>query len=109
MPVAPSVAASGGGRLPGQIKLWPTEDAPDGFALCDGAEYDSDDAAYYRLFRVIGTTFNTGGEAAGGFRVPDFRGRVPVGLGTHADVDALTNNDGTAATARTPKHQHHKG
>jgi microcystin-dependent protein len=107
MPVNPSVAAGAGSR-PGEIKLWPVATPPDGFVLCDGTEYNSDDSTYYPLYRVLGTTFNTGGEAASGFRVPDFEGRVPVGLGSHADVSSVTDNDGLAAAARTPRHSHHK-
>lgn len=38
--------------------------------------------------------------------VPDYRGRTLVGLGTHADINALTDNDGLAVASRTPKHGH---
>lgn len=48
--------------------------------LCDGANYSETD--YAALFAAIGTTFNTGTEPAGTFRVPDMRGRVA----------AMTNN-----------------
>jgi microcystin-dependent protein len=41
------------------------------------------------------------------FGIPDYQGRSIVGKGTHADVNALTKNDGIASVAsRKPKHQH---
>src|SRR5258708_28118774 len=42
--------------------------------LCDGAIYAQ--SVYPDLFSAIGSTFNTGGEGTGNFRVPDLRGRV---------------------------------
>lgn len=38
--------------------------------------------------------------------VPDYRGRVLVGLGQHADVNELTDNDGMIVANRRPKHKH---
>lgn len=61
--------------------------APDGYLLCDGSVVRRED--YNNLFKVISTTYNTGGEAGYQFRLPDLRGRVSVGVGT----------DGTAANA----------
>lgn len=37
--------------------------------------------------------------------LPDYRGRVLAGLGTHADVNQLTDSDGLAVGSRTPKHK----
>jgi hypothetical protein len=37
------------------------------------------------------------------------RGRVPVGLGTHADVSTIGNNDGAALATRRPRHAHTNG
>ncbi len=51
---------------------------PVGWLLCDGQDYDP--AVYPDLFAAIGTTYNTGGETPGWFRVPDMRGRVPSGM-----------------------------
>ena len=47
---------------------------PAGWYLCDGSLKSRTGDA--RLFAAIGTTYNTGGEAADQFRLPDFRGRV---------------------------------
>lgn len=50
-----------------------------GWVLCDGRVLDA--VAYPAAFAVLGTTYNVGGEAAAQFRVPDMRGRTPVGAG----------------------------
>jgi microcystin-dependent protein len=42
---------------------------PDSYLYCDGDEYNP--VLYPELYAVIGTQFNTGGETAGFFRVPD--------------------------------------
>jgi hypothetical protein len=48
--------------------------APNGWLLCDGSLLDSAD--YPDLFAVIGSTYNTGGEPAGQFRLPTINGKV---------------------------------
>lgn len=50
---------------------------PQGARWCDGAQYDP--AIYAALYAAIGSTFNTGGETAGWFRVPDAKGRSSIG------------------------------
>lgn len=54
--------------------------APTGFIFADGTVYAQ--ATYPTLYGVIGTIWNTGGEGAGNFRVPDLRKRVSVGYGS---------------------------
>jgi len=92
--------------------------AIDGIAawlICDGREVDS--SAYPALDALIGAAapvgsgrhLYNGGVApatAGKFLLPDTRGRVVVGKGTHASVDTVGENDGTALANRTPKHWH---
>ena len=46
-----------------------TNRIPDSFLYCNGGEYNP--LLYPELFAVLGTSFNTGGETAGFFRVPD--------------------------------------
>lgn len=72
----------------GDVKMaaYSTPDA--GWLTCVGTIRKR--AAYAQLFARIGTSYNTGGEAADEFREPDFRGRSPVGVGT---------GDATGATA----------
>ena len=91
----------------GVINAFGGASAPSGWLLCDGAEYSQ--STYAALYGVLSTSYNTGSETAGYFRVPDLRGRVAVGKGTHSDVDALTKSDGiTPANAanRSPLHKH---
>lgn len=97
------------GLLPptGSVMMWTTGTAPTGWVLCDGAAINR--TTFAALFAVIGTTFGAG-DGSTTFNVPDMRGRVPVGLGTHADVNALGDNDGEATVAnRRPKHDHGPG
>lgn len=50
---------------------------PDGYLLCYGQTVNIGD--YNDLYTAISTNWNTGGEAAGTFRLPDFRGLTPLG------------------------------
>ncbi len=52
--------------------------APEGFMLCDGAELLASE--YADLFSAIGSTYGVG-QAAGSFKLPDLRGRSPIGVG----------------------------
>ena len=71
---------------------------PAGWYLCDGSLKSRTGDA--RLFAAIGTTYNTGGEAADQFRLPDFRGRVRAMVDKGAG--RLTGyNLGTAGGAET--------
>ncbi len=51
---------------------------PTGYLACDGSTINQ--ATFADLFLVIGTTWNTGGEPGGEFRLPDLRHRVISGL-----------------------------
>lgn len=75
--------------------------APGGYLLCDGAVVSRTD--YAALFAAIGTAYNTGGEAGTDFRLPDLRGRVPVGVDGAAG--RLTANDALGNAAGAEKHQ----
>ena len=62
----------------GSIIPFAGSSAPTGYLFCDGNEYDQT-GTYSSLFSTIGLTYNTGGETAGFFRVPDLQGRVIAG------------------------------
>lgn len=63
----------------GRIDAFAGETIPDGWLLCDGAEYDQ--TAYPELFAAIAQVW---GGSTGTFRVPDLKGRVQIGVsGTH--------------------------
>lgn len=51
--------------------------APSGFLLAYGQVVAQ--ASYPSLYAAIGTTYNTGGEGAGNFRLPDYRGVAVAG------------------------------
>jgi microcystin-dependent protein len=66
------------------------------------------------LWNTIGTAYGAG-DGSTTFNVPDLRGRVPVGVGSHTDVSALGKNEGGTGnsstvplTDRRPKHKHTK-
>lgn len=74
--------------------------APTGWLLCDGTAVSR--TTYAALFAIIGTAYGVG-DGSTTFNLPDLRGRVPVGKGTHADVDTLGESDGVSEASRTPK------
>ena len=93
---------------------------PTGWKYCDGQHYDSTDAAYTALYAIIGYSYgrtdSSGADDAAGtyFKVPDLRGRVPVGV--DGSAARLAANDTLAATggaesvtltsANIPQHNH---
>jgi microcystin-dependent protein len=91
------VSTASGGVPVGSVVLWPTAAPPTDWVTCDGASLLR--SAYPALFAVIGTTYG----AADGthFAVPDFRGRVPVGLKA-GDTDFDTLGETPGAKTATP-------
>ena len=94
----------------GTVSAFAGSAAPTGYVLCDGSEYDQTVQA--DLFAVVGSTYNTGGETANHFRVPDLRGRVVAGMGGSllSGTDAVADTGGasthTLTEAEMPSHQH---
>ena len=88
-------------NVPDSLASWPVggiiwytaTDTPPLWVPCDGEMYDGTlGSPYYNLYQVIGTTYNTGGEPADYFRVPDLRGafvRGWSGSGTNPTPSAL--------------------
>lgn len=99
--------SGGGGTLAllpaGSIFPYAGTVAPGGALLCRGQEVSRDE--YSRLFGVISTIYGDG-NGSSTFNVPDLQGRIPVGRGTHPDVDTLNDNEGMALGARRPRHKH---
>lgn len=89
--------------MPGVIEAFGGLTPPAGYLACDGSTVLR--TAYPALFAAIGVSWNTGGEAGTVFRLPDYRGRTIVGIGTHADVNALNDNDGLTVNSRRPAHK----
>lgn len=68
----------------GSIVMYGGVTVPTGFLLCDGSVKAATD--YPELYVALGSTFDTGGEGTGNFRLPDLRGRFPIGTGTGAGL-----------------------
>jgi microcystin-dependent protein len=100
----------------GAILSYTGTTAPSGYLLPIGQVVLR--ATYPALFALYGTTFNTGGELATEFRMPDLRGRTLVGVDNMGGVDAgrlaITNAIGvvggaellTLVEANLPAHVH---
>jgi microcystin-dependent protein len=76
---------------PGVVMPYVGDVAPSGWALCDGSEYRQTD--YPQLFRVIGRKFSAN-TRENYFRVPDLRGRFPLGADNmgNSSADVVTAN-----------------
>ena len=83
----------------GTVSAFAGSSAPFGYLICDGSEYS--ETTYADLFTVLGSTYNTGGETANHFRVPDLQGRVIAGLDSSAGrlTDPATTTNGIDGTA----------
>lgn len=77
--------ASDDGVPVGSILPFPKAAVPAGYLELDGSVRDG--AVYPDLFAYLGTTYNTGGEAAGFFRLPDSRGEFFRGWDHGRGVD----------------------
>jgi microcystin-dependent protein len=86
--------------------LWVT--APSGFLLLDASVVNRAD--YPNLYALLGTTYNSGGETALQFRLPDMRGRVTVGISSGGTFPTLGGKGGEEShilsVAEMPSHTH---
>jgi hypothetical protein len=82
------------GLPPGATTTLYSNTVPTGWIAYDGTALPASTGIYADLYAHLGNTTAT----------PDTRGRILVHKGTHADVDVLGDNDGTALANRTPKH-----
>lgn len=64
----------------GEITAFAFAGAPDFWLACDGRQLNPNRNNQQALFSLIGTQF---GAAGGDFKLPDFRGRTPIGAGQH--------------------------
>jgi microcystin-dependent protein len=91
----------------GSLQMFAGSVAPEGWLLCGDVTLDSvANPKYAALFAVIGTTY--GGTGAASFKLPDTRGRVPVGAGTGAGLTARTLA-GTGGQENLENHTHDAG
>jgi microcystin-dependent protein len=78
--------------------------APSGWLLCNGTTVSR--TTYAKLFTLIGTTYNTGGEAGTDFRLPNLLGRVPVGRdASQTEFDTLGERGGAKTHTLTQAEQ----
>lgn len=90
------------------ITLFAADFAPRGWALCNGQILAI--AQNSALFSLLGTTY--GGDGRTTFALPDFRGRVPVGVGQgpglpNVDLGERSGSEtNTLTQAQMPQHAH---
>ena len=95
----------------GSLQAFAGANAPTGWLLCNGSEQPI--ATYPELYSVLSTTYGaltngTGGAGSTHFRVPDLRGRMPIGAGN----DGSSENNQTrtrgvkGGDTRMPAHTH---
>jgi len=92
----------------GEIRLAGFTFAPRGWALCNGQLLPlSQNTA---LFSLLGTTY--GGDGRTDFALPDFRGRLPLGMGQGLGLSSYTigqiggNENVTLNVTQIPQHSH---
>lgn len=93
------------GGMTGEMKLWAPSTLPEGWLWCDGALYTV--AAQPALYAAIGIKF--GGSLGVNFRVPDMRGRLPLGAdptGAQGVVYNLGSYYGNPSSTVNLQHQH---
>jgi microcystin-dependent protein len=92
---------------PGVIAPYAGTSAPTGWLACQGQVVSQ--TTYASLYAAISTTWNTGGEGAGNFRLPDLRGMFVRGTGTNAtgsSSGAVGPSVGAYATDTYLNHSH---
>ena len=97
------------GNPVGTILIWSTATAPTNYLWCDGSSYST--TTYSELFAVIAYTY---GGSGGNFKVPEMRGRFPLGFGIGPEQTIPFYTYGGSATktlaiAELPSHNHAKG
>lgn len=102
---------------PGTVTAWggdvtKTSTIPPGWLVCDGREVGRD--VYPALFRAIGVSYGQG-NGKSSFKLPDLRGRVPLGAGSGSGLTPRIVGQTTGEEAHTlntnelPSHQHAVG
>jgi microcystin-dependent protein len=88
--------------LTGEVKMWATGTAPSGYLFCNGQSVST--TTYAALFAVIAYTY---GGSGGSFNVPDFSGRMPIGVnGTYTLASTGGAATTTISSANLPSHTH---
>jgi len=89
---------------PGTIAGFGSVTAPSGWLLCNGATISRAD--YANLFTAIGTAFGAG-DGVSTFRLPDLRGRFPLGRAASGTGSTFAGTGGALDHTHTgPSHTH---
>lgn len=87
-------------QVAGVVQLFSGSVPPSGWMICNGAAISR--TTYSALFAAIGTTYGAG-DGSTTFNIPDFRGRLPMGVNPgDSDYGALN----AAGGAKTNTHNH---
>lgn len=87
----------------GTVIAFAADAAPSGYLACSGQAVSQ--TTYADLYALIGTTYNTGGEGAGNFRLPDLRGEFVRGWDNGRGVD-VDRDFGSAQAELVGPHSH---
>jgi len=87
-----------GRTITGQVMDWAGSSAPTGWLLCDGSAVSQ--TTYAALYAVIGVTY--GDPGGGNFNLPDFRGRVTMGVNDGTLPNGQNGSYTSRARAATP-------
>ena len=89
----------------GSIMMWPSDNIPTGWALCDGSSLSR--TTYATLFAVLGTTYGSNDNST--FKLPNICGRYVAGKGAN-NYSSLNQTGGANSVAldikEMPKHNH---
>jgi microcystin-dependent protein len=87
----------------GEIQIFCGNFAPDGWLFCEGQTLPIDEV-YGGLHFVIGTTY--GGDGKTNFKLPDLRGRAPVGVGNNNIGTSFGESEVKLTVEQMPRHTH---
>jgi microcystin-dependent protein len=87
----------------GEVRLFGTPTVPKGWLKCEGQTLPI--AQNQALFSLLGTQY--GGDGVTTFKLPDLRGRVPIGVGPYNPQGQIGGEENhTLTVAEMPAHNH---